>query len=56
MMEKPLGVVMVPMTVCTERVDWYGVGFWENASLIFSSEPFLCGPVAVSIILRKART
>ena len=33
---------MVPMTVCRERVDWYGVGFWGERV----ADPFLCGPVA----------
>ena len=35
--EAILGVVMVPMTVCTERVDWYGVGFWGERV----ADPFL---------------
>lgn len=42
-------VVVVPMTVCKERVDWHGVGFWggrvadlktgELDGVIFSDAP-----------------
>ena len=41
-MEKLYWVVMVLMTVCRERVDWYGVGFWGE----HVADPFICSPVA----------
>ena len=50
-MEKPYWVVMVPMTVCRERVDWYGVGFWGERV----ADPFLCGPVASYSTLYRGR-
>ena len=50
-MEKPYWVVMVPMTVCRERVDWYGVGFWGERV----ADPFLCGPVITYSTLYSGR-
>jgi hypothetical protein len=48
--EAILGVVMVPMTVCRERVDWYGMGFWGE----YVADPFL-GPVTTYSTLYSGR-
>jgi len=43
--EAILGVVMVPMNVCRERVDWYGMGFWGERV----ADPFL-GPAIPTLL------